>query len=112
MDIRLGDDYAIVANINREDPMGDPLNTKHDAIGLAFDHAAKCGLVLRGERASGRAIAKILGVHRAQYANYTTGQTEPRMSSVMQWLQTWRAAGYPPISFAMDTDGIAVSLAI
>lgn len=70
----------------------------------AFDTAARAILRARGERASGTAIARILGVAQQQY-NRTIKAESATTSQVQSWLTAWHASPYPRIRLLWGPEG-------
>lgn len=70
-----------------------------------FDSAARVILKARGERASGRAIAEIVGESAAPYSSYVRGEHNIGTDKLHNWLQAWSTSGRPELVMVLDTDG-------
>jgi hypothetical protein len=59
-------------------------------------HAAVCvSLTARGARATGKAVAALVGERQPEWSEYSRALTDPGTAKLTGWLESLDAAGHP-----------------
>lgn len=76
----------------------------------AFHEAAAGVLAARGEPATLRRVAEVLGADERFYANVRRGE-RGSFDTIVRWLHTWSAeAGMPPLRMTIEADSARVEV--